>query len=69
MKQKFIAYIGTYTQSILFGTGQILEGKGEGIYGYSFDIETGAMEPLLSRQISSTLRLYPVLKTADTFML
>lgn len=46
MKQKFIAYIGTYTQSILFGTGQILEGKGEGIYGYSFDIETGAMEPL-----------------------
>lgn len=34
-------YIGTYTQPILFGTGDIFQGKGEGIYRLSMNTETG----------------------------
>jgi 6-phosphogluconolactonase len=37
-------YIGTYTEDILFGTGKILQGKGEGIYHLQVDLQTGAME-------------------------
>lgn len=33
-------YIGTYTEPIRFGTGEILQGKGEGIYQADFDEET-----------------------------
>lgn len=33
-------YIGTYTEPIRFGTGEILQGKGEGIYRAEFDEET-----------------------------
>ena len=36
-------YIGTYTQPILFGTGDIFQGKGKGIYYLSMDTETGAI--------------------------
>jgi hypothetical protein len=31
MKKEIILYVGTYTNPIKFGTGQILDGKGEGI--------------------------------------
>lgn len=41
-----IVYIGTYTEPILFGTGQVLEGKGKGIYAYSFDERDGSMNYL-----------------------
>lgn len=37
-------YVGTYTEPIRFGTGRILQGKGEGIYVYRMDQESGAME-------------------------
>lgn len=33
--------VGTYTEPIRFGTGRILEGKGEGIYCYRFDPDKG----------------------------
>lgn len=35
MKQYFC--VGTYTEPILFGTGEILQGKGKGVYLCSFD--------------------------------
>jgi 6-phosphogluconolactonase len=38
-------FIGTYTEPILFGTGQILQGQGKGIYTYRFDTASGALEP------------------------
>ncbi len=41
MKNEQIVLVGTYTQPIRFGTGRILEGKGEGIYCYRFDPENG----------------------------
>lgn len=43
MAKKMLVFVGTYTQPIKFGTGQILEGKGEGIYCYELDMESGAM--------------------------
>ena len=43
-KQRLV-FIGTYTEDILFGTGNILQGKGEGIYVFRFDTASGVMEP------------------------
>jgi 6-phosphogluconolactonase len=44
MANEMLIYIGTYTEPIRFGTGKILEGKGEGIYLYRLDPETGTLE-------------------------
>jgi len=41
--QQFI-FVGTYTENIKFGTGAILEGKGEGIYVLTFDPSSGKLE-------------------------
>ncbi len=41
-----LVYIGTYSEPIVFGTGQVLQGKGRGIYANRFNRETGALEPL-----------------------
>lgn len=38
-------YVGTYTQDILFGTGEVLHGKGEGIYRLRQDVATGRLSP------------------------
>jgi 6-phosphogluconolactonase len=42
---EFLVYIGTYTEPIKFGTGKILEGKGEGIYLYHMNSANGALTP------------------------
>ena len=44
MADEMLVYVGTYTEPIRFGTGKILEGKGEGIYVYRLDQTSGAME-------------------------
>jgi len=44
MTTDYRVYVGTYTDPILFGTGKILEGKGEGIYVYRMDPVLGSME-------------------------
>lgn len=36
-------FVGTYTQDILFGSGDILKGKGKGIYLLELDHQTGAL--------------------------
>jgi 6-phosphogluconolactonase len=46
MARETLVYIGTYTEPIRFGTGKILEGKGEGIYVYRMDQTSGALEPV-----------------------
>jgi 6-phosphogluconolactonase len=38
-----LLYVGTYTMPILFGTGEILEGKGKGIHRYRMDSSTGML--------------------------
>jgi 6-phosphogluconolactonase len=40
-----LVFIGTYTDRILFGSGHVLEGKGEGIYAFRFDPATGTAAP------------------------
>ena len=37
METEMLVFVGTYTDPILFGTGKILQGKGEGIYVYRLD--------------------------------
>jgi 6-phosphogluconolactonase len=44
-KKEFLVYVGTYTEKILFGTGQIFEGQGEGIHIHKLDPATGALTP------------------------
>ena len=44
MANEMLVYVGTYTEPIRFGTGKILEGKGDGIYLYRMDPATGALE-------------------------
>jgi len=44
MANETLVYVGTYTEPILFGTGRILQGKGEGIYIYRLDLSSGVME-------------------------
>jgi 6-phosphogluconolactonase len=38
-----LVYVGTYSEPILFGTGQVVQGRGKGIYAYRFDAATGAL--------------------------
>jgi 6-phosphogluconolactonase len=45
MTQGELVYVGTYSEPIRFGTGQILEGKGRGIYAYRFDRAAGKLIP------------------------
>ncbi|MDP1989980.1 MAG: lactonase family protein [Syntrophales bacterium] len=46
MAKETLVHVGTYTEPIRFGTGKILEGKGEGIYVYRMDQTSGALEPV-----------------------
>lgn len=43
MKEKVFIYVGTYTHPIKFGTGQILDSKGKGIYLLELECETGKL--------------------------
>src|SRR6185503_712415 len=46
MPAKNLVYVGTYSEPILFGTGQVVQGKGKGIYCFRFDPDRGALDPL-----------------------
>ena len=39
-----LVFIGTYTEPILFGTGKVLQGKGEGIYTYRLNPSSGRLQ-------------------------
>jgi len=41
---KTLVYVGTYTDPILFGSGDIFQGKGEGIYIFELNETTGALD-------------------------
>jgi 6-phosphogluconolactonase len=41
-----LVFVGTYTAPILFGTGRVLQGKGEGIYAFRLDEASGALLPV-----------------------
>lgn len=45
-----IVYVGTYSEPILFGNGQVLDGKGRGIYAFALDPATGALAPVGIRE-------------------
>ena len=46
MSSETRVYVGTYTEAIRFGTGEIFQGKGEGIHIFRLDRETGALEEI-----------------------
>ena len=46
MPERMLVYVGTYTDPIKFGTGQIFEGKGKGIYLLELDLAAGELKAL-----------------------
>jgi 6-phosphogluconolactonase len=44
MEKKLYFYIGTYTEPILFGTGEVMQGKGKGIYLYKMNQADGSLD-------------------------
>jgi 6-phosphogluconolactonase len=44
MASRTIVFVGTYTEPIRFGTGQILEGKGKGIYSFELNMQNGELK-------------------------
>lgn len=45
MSRRIVVYIGTYTEKIVFGTGEVYQGKGRGIYRFALDPDSGRLEP------------------------
>jgi 6-phosphogluconolactonase len=43
MPDDTLVFVGTYSEPILFGTGQVVQGRGKGIYAYRFDRTAGAL--------------------------
>ncbi len=43
MNQIARLYVGTYSRPLIFGTGEVFEGKGKGIHTYLFDMEKGTL--------------------------
>ncbi|WP_342359575.1 lactonase family protein [Terrarubrum flagellatum] len=39
-----LVYVGGYSEPILFGTGQVLQGKGKGLYHFRLDARNGALK-------------------------
>src|SRR5664280_1129545 len=67
MTTGMLIYVGTYTDPIQFGTGQILEGKGEGIYAFRLDLTSGAME-LVGKTTGVTNPSYLTFDTTQRFL-
>lgn len=44
MNQIARLYVGTYSRPLIFGTGEVFEGKGKGIHAYLFDMEKGTLQ-------------------------
>lgn len=45
MSDRQLVFVGTYSEPILFGTGQVLQGKGQGIHAFWLDRTTGQLTP------------------------
>ncbi len=46
MSSETRVYVGTYTEAIRFGTGEVFQGKGEGIHIFRLNRDTGALEQI-----------------------
>lgn len=67
MAGDMLVYVGTYTETMQFGSGKILQGKGEGIYVYRMDQSSGAME-LVSRATGVASPSYLAFDSARRFL-
>ena len=62
-----LVFVGTYTESILFGTGKVLEGKGEGIYAWRLDRSSGRLE-LVGKTTGVTNPSYLAIDASGRFL-
>ncbi|HYL79232.1 MAG TPA: beta-propeller fold lactonase family protein, partial [Candidatus Acidoferrum sp.] len=67
MTNDLFVYVGTYTEPIRFGSGKLLQGKGEGIYVYRMDPSSGAMA-LVSKATHITNPSYLALDPTQRFV-
>lgn len=65
MNQIARLYVGTYSRPLIFGTGEVFEGKGKGIHAYLFDMEKGTIQERELRQRLPILLLsaFPQIKS------
>ena len=66
-KGKRIVFAGTYSEQILLGTGQLLDAKGEGIYVFEMDRETGELN-LLYKVIGEPNPTYVALDKTERYL-
>jgi 6-phosphogluconolactonase len=62
-----LVFVGTYTDPILFGTGKVVQGKGEGIYVYRLDPSSGALA-CVSKTSGITNPSYLAFDATQTFL-
>ena len=62
-----LVFVGTYTDPILFGTGKVLQGKGEGIYVYRLDQSSGSLA-FVSKTSGITNPSYLAFDTTQKFL-
>jgi 6-phosphogluconolactonase len=67
MTKDLLVFVGTYTDPILFGTGKILQGKGEGIYVYRLNQTSGDLE-FVSKTTGITNPSYLAFDTTQKFL-
>jgi 6-phosphogluconolactonase len=67
MANEMLAYVGTYTETIRFGSGKILQGKGEGIYVFRMDQMSGALE-LVCKETGITNPSYLAIDSTQHFL-
>ena len=67
MDKEVLVFVGTYTDPILFGTGKILQGKGEGIYVYRLDPSSGSLA-FVSKTTGITNPSYLAFDTTQKFL-
>src|SRR5208283_3588528 len=67
LQKETLVFVGTYTDPILFGTGKILQGKGEGIYVYRLDPSSGALE-FVSKTSGITNPSYLAFDATQTYL-
>ena len=67
-----LVFVGTYSEDILFGNGEVLHGKGEGIYIFRLNPKTGELTLLgkgFGKPNPSYLTLDPTKKKRAIFNL
>jgi len=66
-KKNILVFVGTYSETLTLGTGKVVHGKGEGIYTFRMNPETGELN-LLSKAIGEPNPSYVTLDRTKKYL-